>query len=42
MPTVELPSDVKSDKVKATFKNGQLEIHLPKTADAKKKEIKVD
>jgi HSP20 family protein len=39
--TVELPADVKSDQVKATFKNGLLEIHLPKTEDAKKKEIKI-
>jgi HSP20 family protein len=39
--TVELPSDIKSDKVKATFKNGVLEIHLPKTEEAKKKAVKV-
>ena len=38
---VELPADIKSDKVKATFKDGVLEIHLPKTEEAKKKAVKV-
>jgi HSP20 family protein len=32
---------VQSDKVKASFKNGILEIRLPKTEEAKTKEIKV-
>jgi len=36
-----LPSDVQTEKAKATFKNGVLEIRLPKTEEAKKKEIKV-
>jgi HSP20 family protein len=36
-----LPSDVQTEKAKATFKNGILEIRLPKTEEAKKKEIKV-
>ena len=39
--TVELPKDVQTDKVKAAFKNGILEIRLPKTEEVKKKEIKV-
>jgi len=39
--TLELPTDVHADKVKATFKNGILEVRLPKTEEAKKKEIKV-
>jgi len=39
--TVELPKDVHSDKVKATFKSGVLEVRLPKTEEAKSKEIKV-
>jgi HSP20 family protein len=39
--TLELPTEVQPDKVKASFKNGILEIHLPKTEEAKKKEIKV-
>lgn len=39
--TVELPRDVHADKVKASFKNGILEVRLPKTEEAKAKEIKV-
>lgn len=39
--TLELPKDVHADKVKATFKNGVLEIRLPKTEAAKAKEVKV-
>jgi HSP20 family protein len=41
MRTVELPKDVHADKVKASFRNGILEVRLPKTEDAKAKEIKV-
>jgi HSP20 family protein len=39
--TLELPKDVHADKTKANFKNGILEIRLPKTEDAKAKEVKV-
>lgn len=39
--TLELPLEVQSDQVKAAFKNGILEIRLPKTEEAKKKETKV-
>jgi HSP20 family protein len=39
--TLELPEDVHADKVKASFKNGILEVRLPKTEEAKSKEIKV-
>jgi HSP20 family protein len=39
--TLQLPADVQSDKVKASFKNGVLEVRLPKTEEAKGKEIKV-
>jgi HSP20 family protein len=39
--TLRLPKDVQGDKVKATFKNGLLEIRMPKTEEAKAKEIKV-
>ena len=41
MRTIELPREVHADKVKATFKNGVLEIRVPKTEEAKAKEIKV-
>lgn len=36
-----LPVQVQADKVKATYKNGVLKITLPKTEEAKKKEIKI-
>jgi HSP20 family protein len=39
--TVELPKDVRADKVKASFKNGILEVRMPKTEEAKAKEVKV-
>ena len=39
--TLELPRDVQADKIKAVFKNGVLEVRLPKTEEAKKKETKV-
>ena len=39
--TVTLPADVKTDQVKATFKDGVLEIELPKTEEAKRKATKV-
>jgi HSP20 family protein len=39
--TLELPKDVHTDKVKASFKNGILEVRLPKTEEAKAKEVKV-
>ena len=38
---VELPVDVQADKIKASFKNGILEVRLPKTEKAKTKEIKI-
>jgi len=40
--TVALPSEVESEKAKATFRNGILEIILPKKEEAKPKEIKVE
>ncbi|MEW6675063.1 MAG: Hsp20/alpha crystallin family protein [Nitrospirota bacterium] len=40
--TIALPSEVDSSKAKATFKNGILEITLPKKEEAKPKEIKVE
>jgi HSP20 family protein len=39
--SVELPAEVTLEKVKAVFKNGVLEIRLPKSEQAKQKEIRV-
>jgi HSP20 family protein len=39
--TVALPCEVKSDEIKASFKDGVLEIRMPKTEEAKKKSITV-
>ncbi len=39
--SIELPAEVKTDKVNASFKNGVLEIRLPKTEEAKKNVVKV-
>jgi HSP20 family protein len=38
---VALPCDVKPDQVKASCKNGVLEVRMPKTEEAKKKAITV-
>jgi hypothetical protein len=39
--TLPLPAGVEADKVKATFKKGVLEVHLPKAKEAKGKKIEV-
>lgn len=39
---LRLPSEVEEDKVKASFKDGILNIELPKVSKSKPKEIKVD
>ena len=39
--TIDLPTQVKSDKVDATFKNGVLHLTVPKAEEAKPKTIKV-
>ncbi len=39
--TLSLPCEVKSDKGKATFKNGILEVRIPKTEEAKKRHVTV-
>lgn len=38
---LDLPADVQADKAKASFKEGLLEIRVPKTEEAKRKQIKV-
>lgn len=40
--TIPLPCAVAEDKVQAKVKDGVLEIHLPKSDQAKKRKIKVD
>lgn len=40
--TLELPSEIDAGKVQATYKDGVLEISLPKSEHAKPKQIKVD
>lgn len=39
--SMDLPVDVQTDKVKASFKDGVLEIRMPKTEEAIKKEVKI-
>ncbi len=40
--TIHLPSAVEEDNVKATYKDGVLELHLPKKEKAKTKRISVE
>ena len=40
--SMALPVAVQSDKVKATYRDGVLEIRLPKVEEVKPKEIKID
>ncbi|MCS7280780.1 MAG: Hsp20/alpha crystallin family protein [Desulfobacterota bacterium] len=39
--SIELPGEVQTDKIKATYKDGVLKIILPKAEEAKRKEIKI-
>jgi HSP20 family protein len=39
--SIQLPAEVQTEKIKANFKDGVLEIRLPKSEEAKKKEITV-
>ena len=39
--SVELPCEIKGDQIKASFKDGVLEIRCPKTDEAKKKSVTV-
>ena len=40
--TIRLPEELEFDKAKADFKDGILEIHLPKTHKTERRQIKVD
>ena len=40
--TIPLPFPVQGDKVKATYRDGVLEIRLPKAEELRPKEIKID
>ena len=40
--TLELPTEVEADKMKAAYKDGVLELTLPKAESAKPKQIKVE
>lgn len=40
--SVQLPMPVKADGVKATYRDGVLEVKLPKAEESKPKEIKID
>jgi HSP20 family protein len=39
--SVRLPKEVKRDKISASYKNGVLRVTLPKSEEAKQKEIKI-
>jgi len=39
--SIQLPAEVKSEKISASYKNGILRIVLPKSEEAKKKEVKI-
>ena len=41
MRTIDLPKEVHIDKAYANFKDGVLEVRLPKTEEAKRKEVKI-
>ena len=40
--TMQLPTSVQSDKVRAAYRDGVLEVTLPKAEEVKPKEIKID
>ena len=39
--SIRLPREVQNEKINASYKNGVLKITLPKSEEAKKKEIKI-
>ena len=40
--SVQLPGEVQSEKIKASFKNGVLIVKIPKSKESKKKEIRIE
>ncbi|HKK82981.1 MAG TPA: Hsp20/alpha crystallin family protein, partial [Atribacterota bacterium] len=40
--TISLPTEIDKEKIKAKFKNGILEITMPKKPEVKPKEITID
>ena len=40
--SIQLPMPVQADRVKATFRDGVLEVKLPKAEEVKPKDIKID
>jgi HSP20 family protein len=40
--SIQLPSEVQREKISASYKNGVLRIVLPKSEEAKKKEVKIE
>ena len=40
--TFSLPAGIDADKVEASFDNGVLKVRMPKTAEAREKERKID
>ena len=42
MCSIPQPISVRGDKVKATYRNGVLEVRLPRAGATKPKEIKID
>lgn len=39
---IQLPAEVQSEKIEASYKNGVLKIILPKSEEAKRKQIKIN
>jgi HSP20 family protein len=39
--SIRLPKEVQRDKINASYKNGVLKVVLPKSEEAKKKEVKI-
>ncbi len=39
--SIRLPREIQNEKISASYKNGVLRITLPKTEEAKKKEVKI-